>query len=273
MSARTQAASVATRNRWILGATLVLALAAAWTWLIFQARQIAQPAASAMGDMAPMVGMGPAPGTPAYLAGASAMWAVMMAAMMLPSAAPMILVRAGGARRGEGGGLVHGLLFAALYLATWTAFALAAALAQSLLAQTGVISPARLAVGDARLAGVLLVAAGLYQLTPVKRACLTRCRSPAAFLAREWRPGLGGAVRLGLLHGLHCLGCCWLLMFLLFVGGVMNLAWVALLAALVLAERVLPLGHRAATAIGALALSAGASLLLAPDLLAKLHLP
>jgi hypothetical protein len=138
---------------------------------------------------------------------------------------------------------------------------------QSLLAQAGVISAAKLAVCDARLASVLLIAAGLYQVTPIKRVCLAQCRSPASFLMREWRPGWGGSIRLGVLHGLYCLGCCWLLMALLFIGGVMNLAWVALLAASVLAERVLPIGERAALAIGGLTIAAGFAVLLAPDLM------
>ena len=198
------------------------------------------------------------------------MWALMMVAMMLPSAAPMILTysRMAGEARRKGGALIPGLLFAGLYLAIWIAFSLLAATAQSLLAQAGVISAARLAIGDARLAGALLIAAGLYQVTPLKRACLARCRAPAAFLMREWRPGWSGAFRLGLLHGLYCLGCCWLLMALLFVGGVMNLAWVALIAVLVLAEKVLPIGERAALAIGGLAIAAGVAVLIAPGLLA-----
>jgi predicted metal-binding membrane protein len=268
MSGEAGPARALTRDRWIVGACLALACLFAWSWLFWQARQMSQPPA-AMGGMGAMATMGPSPGTIAYLASAFVMWALMMLAMMLPSAAPMILAYAriaGDTRRGAGA-LVPGFLFAGLYLAMWTAFSFVAATAQSLLAQAGVISAAKLAVGDVRLGGVLLIAAGLYQLTPIKRVCLAQCRSPAAFLAREWRPGWGGSIRVGVLHGLYCLGCCWLLMALLFVGGVMNLAWVALLAVSVLAERVLPIGERAALAIGGLAITAGFATLLAPDLM------
>jgi len=107
----------------------------------------------------------------------------------------------------------------------------------------------------------LLVLAGLYQLTPLKRACLDQCRSPLSFVTRLWRPGWRGAVRLGLAHGAYCIGCCWLLMALLFVGGVMNLAWVAVLAVLVLIEKVAPIGVRGAQAIGIVAIAAGIFLL------------
>jgi predicted metal-binding membrane protein len=271
MSAETGLVRALTRERWIVGACLALACLFAWSWLFWQARQMSEPPAAMgdMGGMAAMATMGPAPGTIAYMASAFMMWALMMVAMMLPSAAPMILayVRISGDTRREAGALVPSFLFAGLYLAMWTAFALVAATVQSLLAQAGAISAAKLAVGDARLASVLLIAAGLYQVTPIKRVCLAQCRSPASFLMREWRPGWGGSIRLGVLHGLYCLGCCWLLMALLFIGGVMNLAWVALLAALVLAERVLPIGERAALAIGGLAIAAGFAVLLAPDLM------
>jgi predicted metal-binding membrane protein len=270
MSAEVGLVRALARNRWIVGTCLALACVFAWSWLFWQARQMSQPATmSGMDGMAAMASMGPAPGTIAYLTSAFVMWALMMVAMMLPSAAPMILsyTRIAGDTRREAGALVPSIVFAGLYLTVWTAFSLVAATAQSLLAQAGVISAAKLAIGNARLAGVFLIAAGLYQMTPIKRVCLSQCRAPASFLTREWRPGWGGSIRLGVLHGLYCLSCCWLLMALLFVGGVMNLAWVALLAILVLAERILPVGERGALAIGGLAIAAGFAMLLAPDLM------
>lgn len=176
------------------------------------------------------------PWSAAWLLSAFAMWALMMAAMMLPSATPMILLYARFVRA-RGGGTPHILLFAGAYLAVWSAFSLLAALAQAALAGSGAVSTMAAGLGDRRLAALLLFAAGLYQLVPLKRSCLARCRSPLSFLTRYWRPGTGGALRLGLAHGLHCLGCCWALMLLLFAVGVMNLAWIAALTLLVLAEK------------------------------------
>lgn len=192
---------------------------------------------------------------PALIA-AAVMWALMMVAMMLPSALPMILTHARLSR-----GTVPAGLFALCYVAVWTAAALAAALLQQALVARGALGPMTLALGDRRIAGALLIAAGAYQLTPLKRRCLDKCRSPLAFLMRGWRPGISGALRLGVSHGLYCLGCCWLLMALLFAGGVMNLAWVALLAAIVLAEKIAPPGIPVARMVGGLAIAAGAALI------------
>src|SRR6202041_4030641 len=136
------------------------------------------------------------------------------------------------------------------YLATWAAFSLAAAIAQWLLVRSGLVSELTLAFGDRRMGGALLIAPGLYQMTPFKRTCLESCRSPMSFLMRLWRPSWTGAVRIGLAHGLYCLGCCALLMTLLFVFGVMNLVWVAALALFVMVEKLLPVGPRFSTGVG-----------------------
>ena len=187
-----------------------------------------------------------------YLASAFTMWLLMMVAMMLPSAAPMILFYARFARRsglrGAGAAIA---LFVACYVAIWALFSLAAALLQAMLVAGGAVSAMALALGERRLAGGLLLLAGLYQLSPLKRACLRECRSPIDFLMRLWRPGTAGALRLGLTHGIYCLGCCWALMLLLFVGGVMNLAWIAGLALLVAAEKLAPARLRLSQALGA----------------------
>lgn len=176
-----------------------------------------------------------------YLSATFVMWALMMVAMMLPSASPMILIYARVARHNFGASAGGGIaLFALSYVLVWIVFSLLAAGAQALLVQSGMVDSMRLQLGDGRLAGALLIAAGLYQLTSLKAACLEKCRSPFAFLSRGIRPGAAGALRLGVAHGLYCLGCCWVLMLLLFVGGVMNLAWVAALALLVAAEKLLP---------------------------------
>jgi len=171
-----------------------------------------------------------------------AMWLVMMVAMMLPSAAPMLLLFAATQReRAASGEPATVLAFAGGYLLVWGGFSVAAATLQAALQQSMLLSNDLAMVGG-WLPAVVLALAGVYQLTPLKHACLVRCRSPLAFLLSRWRDGIGGALGMGLRHGVFCLGCCWALMALLFVVGVMNLAWIAILALFVLAEKVLPDG-------------------------------
>jgi predicted metal-binding membrane protein len=179
------------------------------------------------------------------------MWAVMMVGMMTGTAAPMLLLFARAhAARGKRGIPGAVLMFGLGYTIVWVAFSAGAALAQWVLHLTAMLTPAMTA-SSGRLAGGILVAAGAYQLTPVKGACLTRCRSPLGFLMTNWRAGSLGALRMGLLHGVYCLGCCWLLMCLLFVVGVMNLVWVAALTAFVLVEKIGPFGPTVARVAGA----------------------
>jgi predicted metal-binding membrane protein len=175
------------------------------------------------------------------------MWAVMMVGMMVPSAAPMALVYAAVARkaRAQGTPLAPTAVFVAGYVVVWTLFSAAATLAQWGLERAALLSPMLVATSPL-LGGALLVGSGVYQLTPAKNACLRHCRAPAHFMAERWRPGPRGALRMGLEHGAWCLGCCWVLMGLLFFGGVMNLLWVAAIALFVLVEKVLPGGERAA---------------------------
>ena len=196
-----------------------------------------------------------------YLGASFFMWALMMVAMMLPSAAPMILLYGRNVRRSAVRPLLYMAVFVLSYLAIWTFFSAAAAFAQAVLVSTDTISEMALAVGDARMAGALLLSAGLYQLSPMKRACLDQCRSPLSFIMRFSRRGPAGALRLGMAHGFYCLGCCWALMLLLFAGGVMNIAWIAAIALAVLAEKMLPPRFRAREAIAALLLLAGAILI------------
>ena len=186
-----------------------------------------------------------------------AMWSLMMVAMMLPSAAPMILLHARIDRGTPVQRARDSALFVATYLAVWSGFAVLAALLQAALVEAGAVSAMSLALGDRVLAAGLLLAAAAWQLSPGKAACLEQCQSPVQFVMRYWQPGAAGAVWLGLRHGLFCLGCCWSLMLLLFVGGVMNLAWVALLAATVFAEKAAPPGWRISRWLAA-ALAAGA---------------
>jgi predicted metal-binding membrane protein len=170
------------------------------------------------------------------------MWSVMMVAMMLPSAAPVILlVLAMLRRRSEARALPSALLFVAGYLLAWTAFSAIAAALQFQLHRSAIMAmDMRLHPGLASAAVLLL--AGLFQFTPLKRACLRHCRSPLDALARYWREGTVGALLAGLRHGSYCVGCCWMLMLVLLVVGVMNLVWVAALAAVVLLEKVMPRG-------------------------------
>ncbi|GAC1338458.1 MAG: DUF2182 domain-containing protein [Acetobacteraceae bacterium] len=182
-------------------------------------------------------------GSPQDVPALVSMWIVMMAAMMLPSAAPMILLYATIARRRreQGHAAVGAGLFTLGYGVVWASFGLAAALLQVWLAEAALLSPT-MATTSVGLAGAVLIGAGLYQWSPLKQACLRRCQSPLEFLLGHWREGGAGAVRMGLLHGAVCLGCCWALMGVLFVGGVMNLLWVTGLAGLILVEKMAPPG-------------------------------
>src|SRR6266545_6666435 len=167
----------------------------------------------------------------------------MMIAMMTPAAAPMILMFSTIHRRrsAEGRPAVPTAIFVVGYLVVWTIYSVVAALAQAGLHAAALLSPA-LAATSPLLAGGLLVAAGVFQWTPLKRACLAACRSPLSFFITCWREGRGGAFVMGLRHGFYCLGCCCALMALLFVAGVMNLLWAASIAVAVLVEKVVPRG-------------------------------
>jgi predicted metal-binding membrane protein len=188
------------------------------------------------------------------------MWAVMMVAMMLPSAAPITLLVANIARKRAAAGGTFGadtVLFVLGYLAVWFGFAAGATLLQWGLDEAGLLSDT-MAVANRLVAAVVLVAAGIYQITPLKEACLRHCRSPLDFLLFHWREGGLGALKSGVGHGAYCLGCCWMLMALLFVGGIMNLAWIAAIALLVLIEKTLPGGAWMGRFIGAVLVAWGA---------------
>jgi predicted metal-binding membrane protein len=178
------------------------------------------------------------------------MWAIMMMAMMLPSAAPAVLLAAALMRQ-RGGNHVYGPtgLFVLGYMVIWFSFSLVATALQWGLDRVGLLSE-DMALGGATLVGSLLIAAGLYQWTPLKQACLVQCRSPFEHLTRYWRRGAFGPMLAGAGHGLFCLGCCWMLMTLLFVVGLMNVLWIAALALLVLIEKVLPIGPRVSRLTG-----------------------
>ncbi|MCH8269073.1 MAG: DUF2182 domain-containing protein [Acidobacteria bacterium] len=171
------------------------------------------------------------------------MWAAMMVGMMAPSAIPMTLIYAAIARKAasQGTSLAPSAVFVSGYIFMWTLFSVSATFAQWALEQASLLSPMMVTTSPL-LGAALLTAAGVYQLTPAKNACLEHCRAPAQFISNHWRQGTWGAFRMGIHHGAYCLGCCWALMILLFFGGVMNLVWIAGIALFVLLEKVVPFG-------------------------------
>ena len=221
-------------------AGLLICAGLGWWFLAWALADMSRPFAQLMMPMT-------AVWTGDNLVAAFIMWTVMMAAMMLPSSMPMILTFAKLDERNPTPGRC--VVFTAAYLTLWTVFSVGAVLAQWALQAKGLTSPMMVSVSP-WLSAALLVSAGVFQFTPFKQACLRRCRSPMGFLLTEWREGTLGAWRMGLRHGSYCLGCCWALMALLFVAGVMNLLWVGTLAIFVAAEKLLPWGHRLSHAAG-----------------------
>lgn len=242
------------RHRAITIAALALLTLLAWLWLLAGAGMGMDPLVSLAPPTTSQSGMDgmEMSGTPMQLAIWSAprlaltfsMWWVMMVAMMLPSAAPMILLYGRAAVQPDPNGFLAG------YLVAWGGFSLLATLMQLLLQGGGFLAPMVMASASRWFTAAILIAAGIYQFSPLKDVCLRHCRSPARFLSEHYREGRLGALRMGLAHGTYCVGCCWLLMALLFAGGVMNLAWIALLTLMVAAEKLLPFGRHVARAVG-----------------------
>lgn len=248
------------RERPLVVAWLAVLVALSWACLVFQALHISTVEPS----MPPSYGVVPAPYRAPEVLLVLGMWGAMLAAMMLPASTPTILLFSRINR------LVHAvrhpnlatLLFVIGYLAVWGGFGACATLAQWVLHDAGALDTG-MALVNPNACGLMLVAAGVYQWTPAKHACLQHCRAPLSFFLTGWQPGLAGALRMGCGHGLYCSGCCWLLMALLFVAVVNNLAVLLGLAGLVLAEKLLP-GGAVMACIGGLALVAWGTLLLFP---------
>jgi len=238
-------------DRRVVLASLVFVIALAWLYLWRDAEAMTRVAAMdvSMNGMSHATDAG-------TIAMVFAMWSVMMVGMMLPSAAPTILIYGALVRKnGERGMVLPAVwIFASAYLAVWTGFSLVAALLQGALEAAALTAPTTASAGKG-LSAALLIAAGIYQWLPLKEVCLRKCRNPIEFFATRWRAGAGGAFRMGVEHGCYCVGCCWMLMLLLFVAGVMNLVWVALIAGFVFVEKLLP-------AHGFISRFAGAALLL-----------
>jgi predicted metal-binding membrane protein len=249
MSGTSALERVLRHDRLIFAGGITAVTALAWAYLLAGAG-----IDMSMADMP----MDPMPWSPSYAALVFAMWLAMMIAMMVSSAAPMVLFFAALKRKQSAAAspLPDAWIFLYGYFLIWTGFSLAATLAQWQLERIGLLSMA-MASTSATLGGGVLLLAGLYQFTPIKRACLRYCQSPVLFLSQHWRPGTAGALHMGLRHGLYCLGCCWFLMALLFVGGVMNLLWIVGITLYVCCEKLLPLSHHLSRAAGAGLITAG----------------
>jgi predicted metal-binding membrane protein len=252
---RAQIDSISFQRNVILGLLLAFA-AAAWAALVWQGAGFDM-------DMAmdsPTMGLR----APLFLA----IWVIMMVAMMFPTAAPMIVtfhkVQAGKRQRGEA--FVSTWIFVAAYLLLWGLAGVAAyagALVAEAIAARSALSPAT----GARIGGTLLIAAGVYQLTPLKDLCLSKCRTPITFIMTSWRDGAAGALRMGLLHGAYCLGCCWLLFVILFPLGIMNIAAMAVITLIIFAEKTLPWGRAVTRAVAVVLIVYGSGVVAAPQLL------
>jgi predicted metal-binding membrane protein len=240
------------RERFLVGASLCGVALLAWAYIIYEARRMN---ATGVCECMRMKMSGPDlsswPATtllPLFL-----MWAIMMIAMMLPSALPMILTFTAITRNRQrlGRPYIPISLFVFGYVAIWCIFSALAAVAQWLLHRHALLSPS-MASTSALLGGTLLLAAGIFQFTPLKQTCLTKCRGPLEFIITRWREGRAGAFRMGIEHGAFCTGCCWALMALLFVAGVMNILWIAALTLLVSLEKMLPARARVSNGAGLL---------------------
>ncbi len=219
----------------LLVAVPVMAAIGSWAWLGLM-----------IGDMSNIPGMAsmmmsPRLITPGMVFGLFVMWAVMMAAMMLPTATPMVIAfaRMEGGNRMQGRSWLPVATFCAGYVVVWSGFSIGAAALQAVLTSLALMSPMMMKA-TAPVSAAILIAVGLYQFTPWKQSCLRLCRSPMSFLLTRWRNGPLGAFRMGLSHGVYCVGCCWALMGVLFAVGVMNTAWIVAITAYVLLEKVMP---------------------------------
>ena len=231
--------------------------ALSWWYLITMAREMSAP-----GGALCMAAMQMPHWTAGYFWMMFWMWVVMMVGMMVPSAAPMILIYAAVVRKAQRQGtpIASAGAFTAGYLAMWVAFSFLATVAQWQLDRAAMLSPMMVAKSP-HFGAALLLAAGVYQWLPMKDSCLKHCQSPFHFISTHWQQGTLGAFRMGMEHGIFCIGCCWLLMVLLFLGGVMNLLWVAAITVFVLLEKILPLGTRGVKFTGLLMVLIGARLL------------
>lgn len=259
--------TVLRRDRVVVGGALAVVVILSWAYIVMgggtgspASQMSGLPTASHVSDA--MGAMQPMRWTLGYALLMFVMWWLMMLATMLPSAAPMILLFAAlmRSRRSSSAPYVGTGLFAGGYLAVWAGFSVVAVALQWQLSRLALLSPTMVTTSEALGAGLLL-AAGVWQFTPLKQVCLRHCRAPAEFLTANWRDGQRGAVEMGFLHGVYCLGCCWMLMLLLFYGGIMNIYWIAGLSTVVLVEKLAPFGSRISGVVGAAFILSGGLLL------------
>ena len=254
------------RDSLIVAAGLALLCIICWAWIVTGAGTGMSAVSMSTWQFPPPTGMSSMMMAPdwgiSYFALMFAMWWIMMIAMMVPSATPMVLLYAHVCRHAQKRGTtvstpIPTSAFTAGYVLSWLAFSAVAVFLQWALEKMGLFHAMMMWSTSGTLSAAFLFLAGLYQLSPLKRACLEHCRSPVEFLSRNWRKGTGGALVMGLHHGIYCVGCCWFLMVLLFAGGVMNLVWIAGLSILVLLEKLIPQGQTFARVIGAGLMLAG----------------
>lgn len=247
------------RQRLLLSSCLVLIVALAWIYLLDMATDMSSAQMDMASGMEMPVGMempAPLPGPQEFFY-LFLMWSIMMVAMMLPSAIPMMITFLAFEQRRQAAGrpTIRALLFVVGYIFAWLGFCLLTTVAQWTLRNT--MMSADMALINTTMSATILLGAGLYQWSAVKDKCLTNCRTPLSFIMNHWREGRWGAVRMGLAHGSYCVGCCWLLMALLFVSGVMSLFWITLLMIFVILEKLVPKGDVLGRVFGILLVSGG----------------
>jgi predicted metal-binding membrane protein len=270
MSTTTTAEAFLRHDRWIIASGLALICALSWFYLLRGAGTGMSAVAMTTWQFPPPIHGSSYVGSwdTSYWLVMLSMWWIMMIAMMMPSAAPVVLLYARVYRHAQREGQIKSpyvptASFVAGYLLAWFVFSLAATSLQWSFESSALLNAMTMWSSDLVMSGTLLVVAGVYQFLPLKHACLKHCRSPVEFVSRNWRQGWIGAAAMGIKHGAFCVGCCWLIMALLFVGGIMNLVWIAGLAVLVLAEKLVAEGHALGRAAGAAMIAAGVYLLVA----------
>jgi predicted metal-binding membrane protein len=250
------------RQNVLMLSTLLLTIGVAWAYLIWMAGDVAAGSGFSLAHCAAMPGM--TSSSVAYASWLFVMWAVMAVAMMLPTALPFIVLFGRFWRSRNPAIHPNRATFELMagYLSAWIFFGILAAALQFGLEQTDMLTPMLGGIRNLYIGGVVLIGAGLFQLTPLKSACLTKCRSPLMFIMTRWREGRRGPFLMGLDHGIFCLGCCWALMLVMFVAGVMNLMWMAALTVIMLLEKVVRRGDLLSRGAGAALLVAGCWMLI-----------
>jgi len=235
-------------NSWLILMTLLILISASWYYMVFDMTM----------NMEPVAQWNSADITMLFI-----MWAVMMAGMMLPTVVPVVLLvdRVNHQRKQRHSPYTQTLYFILGYLIVWMFYSLLITFVQWWLHQLAMLSPMMVSANKFFSAGLLIIA-GCYQWSPLKQRCLQVCRSPLSIITTQWQEGVSGALWMGIKHGQFCLGCCWFLMALLFVSGVMNLKWILMLTLLVMAEKIIPRGDVISKIIGGALVLLGIALLI-----------